>query len=187
MWMGAAVQARLVKRMCSMVVQHGSVAAGLRDRVAPDNLADGGNVARRTATVRVNQAIEVLLMPLDSLVQRASLPNPVVSIEQAQALLFEHYGLQGQLYSLGSQQDLNFRVENPQGRWVLKFCHDEGAHQALAAQHAAMLHLARHDLPVPHALLAANGRDTMAVTLGQQRLQMRLLSYLEGQPLTRLK
>lgn len=126
-------------------------------------------------------------MPLDSLVQRASLPNPVVSIEQAQALLFEHYGLQGQLYSLGSQQDLNFRVENPRGRWVLKFCHDEGARQALAAQHAAMLHLARSSLSVPHVLLATDGRDTVAVTLGQQRLQMRVLSYLEGQPLTRLK
>ncbi len=126
-------------------------------------------------------------MPLDTLVHRASRPNPVVSIEQAQALLFEHYGLQGQLHSLGSQQDLNFRVESAQHRWVLKFCHDDAAPQALAAQHEAMRHLAGHGLAVPQALAALDGRDTLAVQLGQQRLQMRVLSYLDGQPLTRLK
>ena len=126
-------------------------------------------------------------MPLDPLVHRASRPNPVVSIEQAQALLFEHYGLQGQLHSLGSQQDLNFRVESTRGCWVLKFCHDDAVLQALAAQHAAMLHLARQGVPVPQALIAPDGRDTIAVQLGQQHLQMRVLSYLEGRPLTRLK
>ena len=126
-------------------------------------------------------------MPLDMLVHRASRPNPVVSIEQAQALLFEHYGLQGQLHSLGSQQDLNLRVDTTQGCWVLKFCHADAAPQELAAQHAAMLHLARHGVPVPQAVISSDGRDVIAVQLGQQRLQMRVLSYLEGQPLTRLK
>ena len=126
-------------------------------------------------------------MPIDTLVRHASRPNPVVSIEQAQALLFEHYGLQGQLQNLGSQQDLNFRVESIQGRWVLKFCHDDAALQALAAQHAAMVHLTRQGVPVPQARVSCDGRDTVAVQVGQQCLQMRVLSYLEGQPLTRLK
>ncbi len=61
-------------------------------------------------------------MPLATLIHRASLPSPQVSAEQALELLQEHYGLSGRLQALGSQQDLNYRVDSEQGRFVLKIC-----------------------------------------------------------------
>jgi Ser/Thr protein kinase RdoA (MazF antagonist) len=61
-------------------------------------------------------------MPLATLIHRASLPSPQVSAEQALELLQEHYGLGGRLQALGSQQDLNYRVDSDQGRFVLKIC-----------------------------------------------------------------
>ena len=57
-------------------------------------------------------------MPLATLIHRASLPSPQVSAEQALELLQEHYGLGGRLQALGSQQDLNYRVDSDQGRFV---------------------------------------------------------------------
>ena len=59
-------------------------------------------------------------MSLNTLIHRASLPCPDLDPAQAAQLLQAHYGLQGPLLALGSQQDLNFRVDSAQGRFVLK-------------------------------------------------------------------
>lgn len=52
-------------------------------------------------------------MLLATLIHRASLPCPQVGLDQATQLLAQHYGLAGTLQSLGSQQDLNYRVDTP--------------------------------------------------------------------------
>lgn len=52
-------------------------------------------------------------MPLATLIHRASLPCPQVGTDQVAQLLAQHYGLAGILQSLGSQQDLNYRVDSP--------------------------------------------------------------------------
>ena len=51
-------------------------------------------------------------MPFATLIHRSSLPCPEVSAEQAALLLEQHYGLAGTLQSLGSQQDLNYKVDS---------------------------------------------------------------------------
>ena len=55
-------------------------------------------------------------MLLATLIHRASLPCPQVGPDQAAQLLEQHYGLAGTLQSLGSQQDLNYKVDSPRGR-----------------------------------------------------------------------
>lgn len=124
---------------------------------------------------------------LTTLISRSGLPSPSLSETQARAVLQTHYGLEGDLTPLGSQQDLNFRVEAPQGRYVLKACHGSYAQLELEAQHAALAFLHEQGLPVPAVRPARNGEGLVALDIDGQPLRLRLLDYIEGQPLTRLK
>jgi len=126
-------------------------------------------------------------MPLSTLIQRSSLPSPSLSEAQAHALLQAHYDLAGSLCALGSQQDLNFRLDTGQGRYVLKVCHGSYAQVELEAQHAALAYLREQGVPVPAVRPARDGQALLALDIDGQPLRARLLDYIEGQPLTRLK
>lgn len=126
-------------------------------------------------------------MPLSTLIQRSSLPSPSLSEAQAHALLQAHYDLAGSLAELGSQQDLNFRLDTGQGRYVLKVCHGSYAQVELEAQHAALAYLRGQGVPVPGVRPARDGQALLALEVDGQPLRARLLDYIEGQPLTRLK
>lgn len=126
-------------------------------------------------------------MLLATLIHRASLPCPQVGPDQAVRLLEQHYGLTGTLRSLGSQQDLNYRVDSDRGRFVLKICLGDYAAVELHAQHAALHTLQTHDrLRVPRVIKALTGEDLLTVTVDGQTLHLRLLDYIDGQPLTHL-
>lgn len=126
-------------------------------------------------------------MPLATLIHRASLPSPQVSAEQARQWLAEHYGLSGTLQALGSQQDLNFRVDSPRGRFVLKICRGDYALVELQAQHAGLKYLAEHAVvTVPRVIAANNSEDLLSLEVGGEAVHVRLLDYIEGQPLTHL-
>ncbi|MBN3861072.1 aminotransferase [Pseudomonas frederiksbergensis] len=126
-------------------------------------------------------------MPLATLIHRASLPSPHVSAAQALELLEEHYGLSGQLQALGSQQDLNYRVDSEQGRFVLKICRGDYSVLELQAQHAGLKHLAEHSgVQVPRVIPAKNGVDLLSLEIGGQAVHVRLLDYIDGQSLTHL-
>ncbi len=124
---------------------------------------------------------------LDTLIQRSALPSPSLSEAQAHALLQTHYDLDGDLTALGSQQDLNLRVDAAQGRFVLKACHGSYAQVELQAQHAALAYLREQGLPVPAVQTAQSGETLLAVDIDGHPLRVRLLDYIDGQPLTRLK
>ncbi|MGU9810042.1 aminotransferase [Pseudomonas sp. LF052] len=124
-------------------------------------------------------------MLLATLIHRASLPCPQISADQAAQLLEQHYGLTGALQSLGSQQDLNYRVDSERGRFVLKICRGDYATIELQAQHAALNELQAH-VRVPRVNRALTGEDVLSVTVGGQTVHLRLLDYIDGQPLTHL-
>lgn len=123
---------------------------------------------------------------IDILAQRSSLPNPTLDPCQANDLLLAHYGFAGELSAMGSQQDLNLRVDTAQGRYVLKACHGSYARVELEAQHAALAYLREKGLPVPAVHPANDGQALLEVNVDGQALRMRLLDYIEGEPLTRL-
>lgn len=125
-------------------------------------------------------------MPLSTLIQRSSQPSPSLSEAQAHALLRAHYDLAGRLQPLGSQQDLNLLLDCDQGRFVLKACHGSYAQVELEAQHAALAYLGEQGLPVPQVRRARDGQGLLAVEVDGQPLRVRLLDYIDGQPLTRL-
>lgn len=126
-------------------------------------------------------------MSLSTLIHRSSQPCPEVSEQQAATLLQEHFGLSGSLQALGSQQDLNFLIDSDHGRYVLKVCHGAYAEQELQAQHAALGFLRDQGLPVPAVQAARSGEQLLTVTIDGQPLRVRLLDYIEGQSLTRIK
>ncbi|MGG5290583.1 aminotransferase [Pseudomonas shirazensis] len=126
-------------------------------------------------------------MPLSTLIQRSSQPSPSLSEAQAHALLRAHFDLGGELQALGSQQDLNLLLDSDQGRFVLKACHGSYAEVELQAQHAALAYLAEQGVPVPGVRAARNGETLLALDVDGQPLRVRVLDYIEGQSLTRLK
>ncbi|WP_236181323.1 MULTISPECIES: aminotransferase [Pseudomonas] len=126
-------------------------------------------------------------MSFATLIHRASLPSPQVSVEQARHLLAQHYGLNGTLQALGSQQDLNYRVDSERGRFVLKICRGDYSLVELQAQHAGLKYLAEHGaVKVPRVIAASNGTDLLTLDVGGESVHVRLLDYIEGQPLTAL-
>src|SRR5471032_2458648 len=124
-------------------------------------------------------------MLLATLIHRASLPCPQVGPEPAAQLLEQHYDLGGALQSLGSQQDLNYRVDSDRGRFVLKICRGDYAAVELQAQHAALNELqANAYVQVPNVIKALTGDELLTLAIAGQTLHVRLLDYIDGQPLT---
>ncbi|MCU0073287.1 aminotransferase [Pseudomonas koreensis] len=126
-------------------------------------------------------------MSFATLIHRASLPSPQVSVEQARHLLAQQYGLSGTLQALGSQQDLNYRIDSERGRFVLKICRGDYSLVELQAQHAGLKYLAEKGaVKVPRVMTATNGADLLTLDVGGESVHVRLLDYIEGQPLTAL-
>ena len=125
----------------------------------------------------------------ETLLQRTQLPRPDVTAEEAAAILDTFYGLKGTVTELGSQQDRNYRLDTGESRYVLKICRMEYATVELEAQNAAMHHLAtKPDSPrVPTPVKASNGDDILFLAVGGDEYQVRLLTYLDGEPLTQRK
>ncbi|MCM2403841.1 aminotransferase [Rhizobium sp. S153] len=129
-------------------------------------------------------------MPDSALLQRTELPRPNVSEAQAREILKDHYRLEGTIRELGSQQDRNYLIDTGEARFVLKICRAEYATVELEAQNAAMRHLG--SLPgmprIPQPVAAPEtGEDILFLSLEGEDYQVRLLSFLEGEPLTRRK
>lgn len=126
-------------------------------------------------------------MTNQALVNRMQLPRPEVTEAEAADILATQYGLSGTLLELGSQQDRNFRLDTGDARYVLKICHADYNTVELEAQNAAIHYLRTiADAPrVPRIIPSLDGADIVALDIGEQACQVRLLTYVEGQPLTR--
>ncbi|MEN9895123.1 MAG: hypothetical protein RIR97_975 [Pseudomonadota bacterium] len=125
----------------------------------------------------------------EALFARTELGRPVLSASDAAQLFADHYGLSGLIAELGSQQDRNYRIDSAAGRFVLKVSLADYATRELAAQNAAMKHIASTpDAPlVPGVIASKTGLEIVPVRFREQDLQLRLLTYLDGNPLTRQK
>lgn len=126
-------------------------------------------------------------MEEDALKRRTELARPDVTADEAKTILLEHYGLSGDITELGSQQDRNYRIDTANGRFVLKIARAEYARVELEAQNAALRHVgAKADAPiVPRVVPALDGEEIVSAAMRDETYQFRLLTYLEGTPLTR--
>lgn len=125
---------------------------------------------------------------LKGAVERAELPRPSVSIGDAAAILKSHYGLEGNIVELGSQQDRNFRIDAGSARYVLKICRAEYGALELEAQNAALRHLAGLEgVAAPRPVPSRSGDEMLELSVNGEACRMRLLTYLDGEMLTRRK
>ncbi len=111
------------------------------------------------------------------------LPRPRLSIAQAIDLARVEFGVTGTVTELGSHQDRNFLIKTTRGSVVLKVANAATATIELEAQNAALAHLENCGLDVPRIVCGRSGGIT-PVTVDDQRLDLRLLTFVAGEPLT---
>jgi 4-aminobutyrate aminotransferase-like enzyme/Ser/Thr protein kinase RdoA (MazF antagonist) len=113
----------------------------------------------------------------------AETPPPDVSVRQAARLARSLFGVSGSVAELGSQQDRNFRIDAPGGAYVLKIANPAVSDAELLCQNAAMRHLARAGMSVPHPQASLAGTDLERARIGGEEVGVRLLGFVDGVPL----
>lgn len=110
---------------------------------------------------------------------------PQVSLPQVQQIAAELYGLQGTLSCLAGERDSNFRLLTANGQgYMLRFINAAEQPAEMAFQSAMLAHIALQDsaLPVPRLVTSLQGETTPHYPLGEQRLTLRMVTYLPGTP-----
>lgn len=113
-----------------------------------------------------------------------SLPRPRVSATQAEEVARAHYGMVGSLVELGSNQDRNFRLDAGGRRFLLKFSNPAFGAAELHAQGLAAATVAAAGIPAPRVVPTPDGTELLEVGLDGARVRVRLLEYVDGEPLS---
>jgi hydroxylysine kinase len=112
---------------------------------------------------------------------------PPVSLERAQAVARDYYGLTASIRALGSERDQNFCLTGADGvSWLLKISHPAEDRQVTQMQTMALLHIAERNgrIPVSRVQPTLDGQRELLLDLPERRgCLIRLLSFLEGAPL----
>ncbi|KQO11728.1 4-aminobutyrate aminotransferase [Agreia sp. Leaf244] len=111
------------------------------------------------------------------------LPGPALTLEEAQRIAHEKFGIDGVASELGSQQDANFLLIDEQGqRAVLKIANPAFSRLELEAQDAATRHLAERQpgLRLPVSRAGASGATIETVDVGGEDLLARVIEHLGG-------
>ncbi len=113
-------------------------------------------------------------------------PRPSLDAAEAARLAAELFGVTGEVSELGSHQDRNFRIRTDAGPRVLKVANRSWGRAAIEAQNGALLHVAARDAgfraPVP--LAGRDGQHLYEVGVGDEVVPVRLLTFVEGAPLS---
>jgi 4-aminobutyrate aminotransferase and related aminotransferases len=113
-----------------------------------------------------------------------ALPRPAVDAATAREVARDRYGRDGEVVELGSNQDRNFRIDAPDGRALLKFANPAFGAAELEAQGLAAAAVAASGIPAPRVLPASDGAELLELAVGDATLRVRLLDYVEGEPLS---
>jgi 4-aminobutyrate aminotransferase-like enzyme/Ser/Thr protein kinase RdoA (MazF antagonist) len=113
-----------------------------------------------------------------------ALPRPEVSLDDAGRVAREIYGRPGTIRELGSNQDRNFVVEEGTRRAVLKFSNPAFGVDELTAQNLAADAVGAAGMSTPRCIPSLAGDDITSVEVGGVGLRVRLLTYVDGEPLT---
>lgn len=113
--------------------------------------------------------------------------RPRISLEEVADIARSHFGVEGAVTELGSQQDRNFRIRSAETDVVLKIANEATDATHLDIQNMAMRVVDALDLPelrAPAALPSVRGEHIVTVDVDGQRLSVRLLDFVAGSPLT---
>lgn len=119
-----------------------------------------------------------------------SVPQPAFSEAEVKQVLVERFGLQGELQSLVSERDQNFRVITPnRDRFVFKIANRSEPVESTDFQIKALLHIEqkRCDVPTPRVYRTIDGRDAATIGEGDNAHICRVVSHLPGELLSGLE
>jgi hypothetical protein len=126
------------------------------------------------------------ILPIGALL--ASSP-PILSDDDAANLARDLYGIKGRVRRLTSERDTNFHLLADDGHgYVLKVANAAEPPEITNFQTEALLHIERTDpsLPVPRVVRMRDGGTEISLPIdGSARSVVRLLTFLEGEPLHR--
>ena len=112
------------------------------------------------------------------------LHSPRFALEDARQLARERFGVEGAVSELGSHQDQNVLVDTGSARFVLKIANAAFGEAELDLQNRAMVHLAeRLSFEVPLPCAALDGSELVAVERDGVTYLLRLVTFIEGEPL----
>jgi len=106
----------------------------------------------------------------------------VLTPDAALLLAEKHWRIHGDIDSLPSYADQNFRIRNDRGEYVLKVAHPSWSHMDLDLENQAMMTLAEREpaLQWPRVQLAVNGEHLLTLPIAGQPCQVRVLSFVPG-------
>ena len=109
---------------------------------------------------------------------------PPIDVDEAATIARDLFGREGKVRELGSNQDRNYRVDAPEGRFVLKIANPGWERVALEAQNAAMAHLAACGLAfaVPVPAVSPNGNLDRAADPRRRDLRRPARHLRRGRP-----
>ncbi|MCZ6663174.1 MAG: aminotransferase class III-fold pyridoxal phosphate-dependent enzyme [Actinobacteria bacterium] len=108
---------------------------------------------------------------------------PDVALEKVADVLFEEYGVEGDLTQFESERDQNMRVDTVEGSYLFKVCNADEDQAVIDLQIQALRHIERVDpaVPVPRTLPTLTGAATgPLVSPDGTRHTVRLMSFLDG-------
>ncbi len=108
---------------------------------------------------------------------------PDVPLEKVTTVLFEEYGVEGELTILESERDQNVRVDTAERSYLFKVCNADEDEAVIDLQIQALRHIERVDpgVPVPRALPTLTGATTGSVLSPDGTSHtVRLMSFLDG-------
>jgi len=112
------------------------------------------------------------------------LHSPRLALEEARGLARELFAVEGAVSELGSHQDQNVLIDGTPGRFVLKIANAAFGEAELDLQNRAMVHLAeRLPIEVPRPCVTRDGREIVAVERDGVTYLLRLVTFIEGEPL----
>lgn len=107
--------------------------------------------------------------------------TPQFSQENISQLLSQHYQLPGKLKQLPGYCDQNLLLTTANQQYIVKIANTAEPLIELEMQNAAMAHLSRKGIAVPHALNNRQGQAITAITSPLDRVfYLRVLTYLPG-------
>jgi 4-aminobutyrate aminotransferase-like enzyme/Ser/Thr protein kinase RdoA (MazF antagonist) len=112
-------------------------------------------------------------------------PPPEISLHEAAALALELFGASGAVRSLGSNQDLNFVIDDGKTPLLLKIANPATPSAELEAQSRAAARIAeRSEVRVPRPHVFADGTSVRPVPVAGGTARARLLDFLPGRTLS---
>ncbi len=121
-----------------------------------------------------------------SFFETGALPVPKITADRAESFAFDRYRIEGTATELGSQQDANFLITTPGGRYVLKVSNPAFSAADLDAQDRAAAHVAglEPDVEVPVPVEGTDGRTVQELSLDGVTTAVRLVRFVEGDVLS---